>query len=439
MSVPLALVFDSDPAVRARTAEALRAAGLEIVEATTSQDVLEGFRVRPVAIAVLGFASERDALNDLLAGGLRLRPTAVIAVMDGGGAARAAEVVRAGAFELLPRPADRDRLVAFALRAVAQHTLLEELRLLRAVRGMDASSRLTGRSKAIEGVRRRIASLVEPAHPVLFVGEPGSGRRNAAQALHALRGRAVELLEALAPDTERRLFDARAEAGRGVHLAGLEQLAWPAQERLAAALAEGTLSRHLTASALRPPAELARDGLLAEGLRDAFGTAIVALPALRERREDIALLARAFIEGLRELNALPPIRLDADAVDVLENWPWTENVLELRNAVETAVILASDGRMRAGDLMAVLRAGPAGDTPAVRSDRRFREAKKAVVEAFERAYLNDLLRRSGGNVTGAAHLSGMLRSALQRLLRKHDLRSTEFREPAADGSRHGAD
>ena len=70
------------------------------------------------------------------------------------------------------------------------------------------------------------------------------------------------------------------------------------------------------------------------------------------------------------MNALPPIRLDADAVDVLLSWPWRENVLELRNAVETAVILSSDGRMRAGDLTAVLRAGPAGDTPAVRSDRR---------------------------------------------------------------------
>ena len=252
MLVPLALVFDSDPAVRARAAEALRAAGLEIVEATTPQDVLEVFRVRPVAVAVLGIASARDTLYELLARGLRLRPTAVIAVMEAGDGARASETVRAGAFELLPRPAERDRLLAFALRAVAQHKLLEELRTLRTVRETEVPSRLTGRSAAIDGVRRRIASLVEPARPVLFVGEPGSGRRNAAQALHAMRGQAVELLEAASPDAERRLFDPRARAGGGVHVAGLEHLAGPSQERLATALADGTLSKHLTASALRP-------------------------------------------------------------------------------------------------------------------------------------------------------------------------------------------
>jgi DNA-binding NtrC family response regulator len=70
----------------------------------------------------------------------------------------------------------------------------------------------------------------------------------------------------------------------------------------------------------------------------------------------------------------------------------------------------------------------------VAADRQFRAAKRSVVDAFERSYLSDLLKRHGGNVTAAAETAGMLRSALQRLLRKHDLRSSSFRGNAHAGT-----
>ena len=152
------------------------------------------------------------------------------------------------------------------------------------------------------------------------------------------------------------------------------------------------------------------------------------VPALREHREDVPLLVRSFVEGLRRINGLPPIALEAATIEALERHAWPGNVKELRDAVETAVILASDGVVRVRDLPEAVR-GAEGPAPGIRADRRFRAAKRAVVDAFERAYLTDLLGRHRGNVTGAAEHSGMLRSALQRLLRKHDLRSVDFRRP----------
>jgi DNA-binding NtrC family response regulator len=181
------------------------------------------------------------------------------------------------------------------------------------------------------------------------------------------------------------------------------------------------------ASTTLDPTKASDEGRLHPALVAAVGDAVVRVPPLREHREDVALLARSFVEGLRRLNGLPPIALEPAAVEALERHPWTGNIKELRDAVETAVILAADGVVRLRDLPEPLRGSSEGPAPGVRADRRFRAAKRAVVDAFERSYLTDLLGRHRGNVTGAAEHSGMLRSALQRLLRKHDLRSVDFR------------
>ena len=101
---------------------------------------------------------------------------------------------------------------------------------------------------------------------------------------------------------------------------------------------------------------------------------------------------------------------------------------ELRNVIEQAVILESEGTIRTRDLPERVRVGqPIGVDDDGPSLRTFKEAKREVVEAFERRYLRDVLERHAGNVTAAAQQAGMLRSALQRLLRKHDIRSAEYR------------
>jgi DNA-binding NtrC family response regulator len=425
MPLPLALVFDSHEDIRTRASVALSGCGFEPLAATVPQEALELFRVRPIAAAILGIASPAEMLFDLLGRGLKLRPTAVVAVMDSGGSLRALDAARAGAFELLSRPPDADRLAAFAFRAAAQVRLLDEVRRA----GLDApvggSDPIVGRSEAIERVRRKIARLAEESGPVLFVGERGAGRRHAARALFGRWGLEPEFVAGGSPDAEAKLF-----AGlSAVHVAELENLPWRAQERLAEALPARRNATRLTASTSLDPRAAAREGRLHAGLLEAFGSSVVEIPPLRSRPEDVPLLARSFVEGLRRLNALPPIALAPEAVRALESSSWPGNVHDLRNAVETAIILASDGIIREADLPAAFReAGtPASGGPGLRADRSFREAKRAVVHAFERVYLTDLLERHRGNVTGAASRSGMLRSALQRLLRKHDLRSAAFR------------
>jgi DNA-binding NtrC family response regulator len=126
-----------------------------------------------------------------------------------------------------------------------------------------------------------------------------------------------------------------------------------------------------------------------------------------------------------------------ETMGLLERYPWPGNVQELRNAVEHAVILASEGRLRPSDLPDRMResqdGGSSTESRGRVASRRFRDAKREVVESFERAYLCELMEQHEGNVTSAAVQAGMLRSALQRLLRKYGLKSVEFRKRARTG------
>jgi DNA-binding NtrC family response regulator len=170
---------------------------------------------------------------------------------------------------------------------------------------------------------------------------------------------------------------------------------------------------------------------LAEGLYRRWNSFSIAFPRLKQRREDVPLLARHFVTTIGEINHLPPITIEAEAMTLLRNYDWPGNVQELRNSIEHAVILASGGTIAGADLPDRIRESESVTTGlkagSGNSRGRFRDGKRKVVEAFEQAYLSELLDRHQGNVTSASQQAGMLRSALQRLLRKYGFKSADFR------------
>ena len=376
MQSPLALVLDDDPSVRDRACDALARAGIDAVAVATPREALDLLRAHPLSVVV---AIVGDA----------------------------------------PSPVPR--------------TVLLELCRLRADDGRGAElPHILGRSQAAETLRQRVSDLAASRAPVLFVGEAGSGRRHAARCLHALSNEADTFV--VVPSGDRQALDAALSGERGtVFLASIEHLAWSAQEALAAALTSQAKGPRVAASIGVDPHRAADEGRLFRGLVAAFSGSIVPVPPLRDRRADIAVFVRAFIEELRGLNPLPPIVVAPQAMAALDRSLWPGNLRQLRSAVESAVMLASDGTVRRRDLPEHVRGDAGSADSAVRADRRFREAKRLVVDAFERSYLEDLLKRHGGNVTGAAEQSGMLRSALQRLLRKHEIHSADFRSPDVPG------
>lgn len=378
MESPFALVLDDDPSLRARACDALRRDGIDAVEVETPHEALELLRAHPHAV--------------------------VVAIVGDG-------------------------------HVPVKRTVLTELCRLRAAGGAAVESpHILGRSQASEALRQRVQDLAPSRAPVLFSGEAGSGRRHAARCLHALSNETGPF--DVVPSGDSSALEAALHEGRGtVFVSSLEHWAWSAQEALAAALNDARSRPRVAASIAVDPHRAADEGRLSRALVEAFSRSVVPVPPLRERRTDIAVFVRTFIDELRRLNRLPPLAVAPEAMAALERFLWPGNVRQLRGAVESAVILASDGSIRVKDLpeyvLGDARAPEVGVSAS--ASRRFRAAKRLVVEAFERSYLEDLLKRHGGNVTGAAEQSGMLRSALQRLLRKHELHSADFRRRDSSG------
>jgi len=266
---------------------------------------------------------------------------------------------------------------------------------------------LIGSSPALRRLRSQLRGLGGLAFPVLFTGEPGSGRRQAARALHAAGPlAAAPLLELDARDPLPR--DGLPARGSLI-LVGVERLPEEAQSYWSRIARGRALGPRLLATAPASFPALAPGDfdpeLLAALLRFS-----VHVPALRHRRGDVAELARHFAaETARELGR-PGQRLSGAAVAALRDAHWFENVAELRRVIERTLAFSTGDEVSGDEIAAVLsEARPSVD--ALRERHRVEER-----ETLLRA-----LADHGGNIARAAHSLGRSRAALYRLAEKHGI------------------
>jgi DNA-binding NtrC family response regulator len=154
---------------------------------------------------------------------------------------------------------------------------------------------------------------------------------------------------------------------------------------------------------------------------------IIEVPPLRSRPEDIALIAQHFLQRYAAKYGKAVKTIDGDALDALQGARWSGNVRELENAIQRAVVMASGPELTVDLLPPTVRAHKT-----VRSDLRtfdlpFTEAKEAAISTFERSYLEDLLTRTGGNLTEAARRGGLDKSNFRRIIRRHNVDLGRFR------------
>ena len=154
----------------------------------------------------------------------------------------------------------------------------------------------------------------------------------------------------------------------------------------------------------------------------------VRMPALRERREDIPLLAAHFVDKHAKAYKREVEGFEPEALRALTGYPWPGNVRELENAVERGVVVAGGKLVGHKDLPADVRETQQGSLPAeMLTAMAYREALEVVRERFSREYFSALLEETGGNVTRAAERAGMERESLHRLMKRHGVRSEDFK------------
>lgn len=439
MEGPIVLVVDPDPAVRASIRGAVARRGCSTRESAEAGEAAQSLADPFVEVMLVHVPAAEGALpNPLRESAADPYGPIVVALTDDG--RPALDLIRAGCFDVLHKPPTQAALDSLLERALRQLAFIREGRRFREeLRSRTELRAIVGRSAAIDELRGQLRRLAADARPVFLSGETGTGKEFVARALNELaHGANAPFVTFACAGADPAEWEARRRAaaagGTGtLYLEELPELPAALQAGLAKLLREDRTAEpgfRVVGSSRRTPERGVEQGALSADLLRAFGGEILRLPPLRERWEDIAPLARHFVGTICEINRLAAIRLSAEAEHVLERYAWPANVQELRDAMEQAVILSRDGTIRPRELPERVRDGGG----VARAARSFRDAKREVVEGFERTYLRDLMAGHEGNVTAAAEQAGMLRSALQRLLRKYGLKSAEFRKREGAGA-----
>ena len=406
---------------------------------------------------------------DVLQTVMEQRPETVVIVMTGNpSVASNVEALREGAWDYLPKPFSATHLEIVVGRAAHAILVARET----AAGGSEAPS--SGDDDAPLGVSPSFTRCLDLARKVastdasvFITGETGTGKEMIAQYIHRRsRRRARDLVAvncAALPEglLESEMFGhvkgsftgaVRDKAGLletanggTLFLDELTEMPKPLQAKLLRVIQDGVVRRvgsNSTSSvvnvrfiaASNRDADLAvREGVLREDLYYRLRVVPISLPPLRDRPEDIALLASHFLRSYwrqhRGGETRPPTFSD-DAIKALQSHPWPGNVRQLQNAIEHTVVLLEPGQsVRASDIPLEgvphkSRARAAGAPPAEESDllrESYHAARERVITQFERRYLAELVRAAEGNMSKAARVAGVDRTTLYRLMERHGL------------------
>ncbi|MDE2970809.1 MAG: sigma 54-interacting transcriptional regulator [Acidobacteriota bacterium] len=349
---------------------------------------------------------------------------------------------------MVPLPIQRESLLTSLEAEIGYRGLLRENRILR--HQLRAATRLedwVGCSDEAAGIRSAIVTTAFSDGPVLVVGEPGSGRRLAAELIHRL-GRQASLpflaLQAASLATELGPILARLRRGdRGVateasnarpgslYLSGAEHLRLRDQATLEDALRRPPPFR-LILSATPDLRARVRAGTFSSALLNRLETSTIRIPPLRERREDIPALLLHFLKRAAETSGEPPFGISGKAVEECGGYDWPGNTAELRMWVERAVATARVSRFSGAVLPETLCVPPDGG-PAHAPSAGSRPLKE-VIAGIEKRLIERALKRTGGNQKRAARFLQMNPTTLHEKMKRHGLLRRAGGSPGSTGS-----
>jgi DNA-binding NtrC family response regulator len=381
----------------------------------------------------------------------------VIVITGHGSVESAVEAMRAGAFDYLLKPLpSNDTLRLTVNRAAERRRLVDENRRLREPLAPRVGfEQVVGQSPAMRAVFELVRKAARSDANILIEGESGTGKELIAQAIHAQSRRAGEVFVpvdcAALPDTllESELFGHERGAFTGAErvkpgmievadrgtlfLDEIGELPVTLQSKLLRALQERQIRRvgatkflnvdiRLVSATNRDLEAQVRRREFREELLYRINVVAIALPPLRERRGDIALLAHHFLRRYGRNREQPLEGFEPDALAVLESYAWPGNIRELQNVIERASALADGPTIGVRDLPAHVRGRRGPPPPEPSRDLPLTQAREVWLRNFAEAYLGDLMRRHGGNVSQAARAAGVDRKTLRRLLTRHGIK-----------------
>jgi two-component system, NtrC family, nitrogen regulation response regulator NtrX len=439
MSSARILVVDDEADIRSLLKEILSEEGYEVdVAANAGQARASRAKQTPDLVLLDIWMPDVDGITLLREWSVSANDGCPVVMMSGHGTVETAvEATRLGAFDFVEKPLSLAKLLRTVERALdAGKRKRQTGKLL-----VPALMAPVGKSRVMQQLRTELQQMAANSSAVLLVGEPGSGREAFARFLHESSERArrpfvtVVASSLRDADAEAQLFGREGgnpglleQAADGVlFLNELEDLPTGAQRLLLGVLESGTFTRMGGAepitfaarvlSSAQPGIEgrAGGDGMRRDLLAN-LNTLIVRVPPLRDYAEDVPELLRYYVDRLVDTEGLPFRRFSVAAQNRLRNYPWPDNVRELKNLVHRVLIQGGTEEIRLEEIERELAVqAPAGE-PLVKQDLLALPLREAR-EQFERAYLQQQLLLCNGKVGQLAKRVGMERTHLYRKLR----------------------
>jgi two-component system NtrC family response regulator len=443
MKPPL-LIVDDDEEIRTQMRWAL-SSEYEVHLAGDRAGALEVFRkAKPVVTMLdLGLPPNPNGPDEgltALAAILESDQGAKVIIISGQGEKQTAlQAVGAGAYDFLCKPVDVEELKLLLRRCSYVADLEREYRDLQQTMGAEAFEGMLGKGPQMQGVFALIRKVAASEAPVLLLGESGTGKEMAALAIHRRGSRRdapfVPINCSAIPENllESELFGHEKGAFTGAHqerkgliesasggtlfLDEIGDLPPSIQVKLLRFLQEQTFLRvggrkelkvntRIIAATNADLKQSIAKGSFREDLYFRLAVVVISLPPLRNREDDIEVLARAFLERFAVQNHRAGLSFTPDALRALIRHPWPGNVRELQNRIQRAAIMADGKRIMATDLEL--------DSAAVGSSATLKEAREGV----ERELVQRALKRHGGKISPAAVELGISRPTLYELMDK---------------------
>ena len=449
MLPPTILLVDDHESIRVAIADFLEGSGYQVVTASGVAEARSTFRARMPDAALLDYNLEDGDALQLLAEMRALDPACAIVILTGQGSIDlAVRAMQEGADHFLTKPVELPTL------RVVLSRLLE---LKRAQRTHEAATpRLApgeadpflGTHEAIRLLADQARRVLDAEQPVLILGETGSGKGVLARWIHQngprsdepivdlnCAGLNRELVEAELFGHTKGAFTGAVNAKRGlfevahrgtVFLDEIGDLDTPVQPKLLKVLEERKFRRvgdvedrtvdvRLLAATSLDLGQLVRDGKFRSDLYFRVSTLVLTVPPLRDRPDDLPLLARRLLASIAPGRGRREVALTDDAIRALQRYPWPGNIRELRNVLERAMLLTDRVELRAKDL----HFDPAGLNSATPSGGRSIESLAGVMPLAEaeRMLIKRAMEMTDGKVAEAARILGIPRSTLYQKLK----------------------
>ena len=444
------LVADDDPGLRESLERTLTREGYRVVLASDGRAALERVQAGGIDLIVTDLRMPGLTGLELLRAAKAIMPDVdVILLTAFGTVEEAVKAMKDGAYDFLTKPFRREQLIKLVDKALERRDLIEQNKALKKqLEDIRAKGQMIGASPAFRRMLTLVEQIADSSATILIQGESGAGKELVARAIHERSGRRagpfVAVNCAALPETllESELFGYEKGAFTGaagrkegrfelanagtLFLDEVADLSLVTQPKILRVLQEGEFERlggtrtlqvdvRIVAATNQDLAEMVKDKRFREDLYYRLNVITVRVPPLRERHEDIRVLAQHYLRVYAAKNGRNLEGFSNEALERLESYAWPGNVRELENLIERTVLLARKDRIDAEDLPEEVAGVKRPPRDAIL------ELVGTPLADIEQRLLDETLRITGGNKTQAAKLLGIdVRTVARKLERRED-------------------